>query len=184
MDSFLSQIAGKLARTNGRPQNNFLPVQNTRKCSAVNNFHAKKSSQTLTDSTAATSNAFNSSGLLDLTEWRIEETCFGELFVAPTATHRYQGDYWKKLRMRYEAALKTRDVWLFLCKSFVWGRGTLNMITLSQNWQGVTFRENFNFWRQGYIWSSRCRKSHRSAIQKKWKVFVKRGAHTLSLEPY
>ena len=24
-------------------------------------------------------------------------------------------------------------------------RGTLNMITLSQNWQGVTFKENSNF---------------------------------------
>ena len=68
-----------------------------------------------TDSFAAASNAFNSSGLLDLAEWRFEGDVLWWFLRGPYGDTPLPGAYWKKFQMRSEAALKTWWVCLFLC---------------------------------------------------------------------
>jgi len=79
------QLVGKFTRSKGRPPKKGLPdKKNVSGCSESGDACMAKSTGTQTNDTITTEGInFNSRGLLDLTEWRIEETCFRDLVRGP-----------------------------------------------------------------------------------------------------
>ena len=79
------QLVGKFTRSKGRPPKKGLPdKKNVSGCSESGDACMAKSTGTQTNDTITTEGInFNSCGLLDLTEWRLEETCFGDLLRGP-----------------------------------------------------------------------------------------------------